>query len=182
MAITRDYQSLLTEMRRINPNWGRASRHALPVILELAMLKIDHGTILDYGAGTGQFKKTVEAVTANGAFEVTNYEPGVPQWSALFAGPYDAVVCTHVLEHVEPELLKTTIDEIKERARHLIYIEVPHGPATKILPDGRNAHLTQQSRAWWHELLIQALDPWPIEVRPGQNSANTQFIARKPAP
>lgn len=175
MAISKSYQKLVTEMRSRQPTWGNAKRHAAPVLHELALLGIKTGTVLDYGAGTGAFGKRIDEYS-QGRIHVVNYEPGVAEWSVLEAGPYDAVVCTHVLEHIEPPLLAGTLDEIRERARFLIYIEVPHGPAMKILPDGRDAHLTQQGPAWWYELLCLRLWPFKIEER---RIGNTQFIGRR---
>lgn len=177
MAITQGYQRLLREQRARQPTWGNAKRHAAPVALELKLLGIESGTVLDFGAGTGAFKQVFEELTER-RFEVDNYEPGHLQWAELKPWLYDAVVCTHVLEHVEPPLLAETLDEIRTHAKALIYIEVPHGPATKILPDGRDAHLTQQPPPWWYELLTLRLWPFTIESRPAPNSLNTQFIGR----
>lgn len=180
MSISPAYRKLLQEQRRLTPKWGNASRHAAPVVNELNNYGLVEARVLDYGAGTGAFKRTVEERTG-GRIRVDSYEPGDPECAILQSYLYDAVVCTHVLEHVEPDLLSATVDEILERARLIVYIEVPHGPANKLLPDGRDAHLTQQSRTWWHEFLALKMCPhWAIEVRPGLNPINTQFIGRLP--
>jgi hypothetical protein len=179
MAITPAYATTLRELRDRNPSWGNAARHAAPVIEELKAFGIEGGTILDYGAGTGAFKRRVEELT-NERLQVVPYDPSIPGWSELPYRRFHAVVCTHVLEHVEPLLLQATIIELLTRAKRLVYIEVPHGPATKLLADGRDAHLTQETRAWWLELLgdMMARYGFAVEVRPGMNPVNTQFIGR----
>jgi len=152
MAITSAYRDVLTRTRAHSPQWGNAQRHAAGVIRALEALDVHGGLILDYGAGTGAFGRSVAALSSH-RFSVVNYEPSVPSWSELSLGPFDAVVCTHVLEHVEPELLEATIAELGARARVLIYVEVPHGPANKELDDGRDAHLTQWPRDRWEAWL-----------------------------
>jgi hypothetical protein len=54
-----------------------------------------------------------------------------------------------VLEHIEPELLDTVLDDLQRVTMGLGIFTVHTGPAVKVLPDGRNAHLIQQPAQWW---------------------------------
>lgn len=151
--ISERYLELLRKTRTAVPYWGAGgARHAPEVVRLLERAGITSGTILDYGSGVGTFANAITQLCGR-RYEVTNYDPTLPQWSKLEPGPFDAVVCTHVLEHIEPELLTESLGEISARARSLAYIEVPFGPAKEVLADGRNAHINQQGLAFWLEAL-----------------------------
>ena len=147
----------------------------MPVVTFLTGLGIHEATILDYGAGKGGFGEEVRRLYPD-RFDVTDYEPSVKGKDVLQPFVYVAVVCTHVLEHIEPHLLDGTLDEIRNRAYAVIYIEVPHGPAGKNLADGRNAHLIQEPPEWWLDRLTKAFAPWVCMQRLGANPLNTQYI------
>jgi len=65
------------------------------------------------------------------------------------------VTCIDVLEHIEPELLENVLDDLQRVVDKYGLFTIHTGPAQKILPDGRNAHLIQQPLAWWSEKLIK---------------------------
>jgi hypothetical protein len=65
------------------------------------------------------------------------------------------VVCTDVLEHVEPEYLDSVLDELQRVTRNVGFFVVHTGAAMNHLPDGRNAHLIQQPPEWWLPKIIQ---------------------------
>jgi hypothetical protein len=60
------------------------------------------------------------------------------------------VVCTDVLEHIEPELLDFVLDDLRRVTRKVGFFVIHTGASTKTLADGRNTHLIQQPREWWH--------------------------------
>lgn len=175
--ISEDYKRIITQTRNEKyPYWGSGGwRHAEPVVNELQKLGINSGTILDYGSGLGAFGAKVRGLYGS-RYLVTNYEPTHPVYRALPTETYDAVVCTHVLEHIEPEILLGTLREIWYRAEHLAFFEIPHGPAKEVLTDGRNAHLIQESADWW---LAKLRAVWgaeiPITVRPSMAKTQTQY-------
>lgn len=170
MSHTTGYQKLLQQMRAQYPNWGNARRHAIPVAREILAHGLTRPTILDYGCGLGRLAEELRE------YRVTNYDPSIPAWSVLPPGPFDVVVCTHVLEHVEPNLLRATLREIGERAGSLIYIEVPHTEGGKVLPDGRNVHLTIEPWAYWFRLLCEELPDFDIETRTAPHPDHSIFV------
>lgn len=103
-------------------------------------------TVLDYGCGKSTLARAVQ-------FPMAEYDPAIPGKEALPA-PADFVVCSDVLEHIEPEHLDAVLDHIKGLTRKLAYFVIHTGPAIKTLPDGRNTHLTQEPWAWWEAKLL----------------------------
>lgn len=67
--------------------------------------------------------------------------------------PCDLVVCTYVLEHVEPEKVPTVLDHIYRLTGKVAYFCISKREAREILPDGRNAHLSIHDSAWWFDSL-----------------------------
>ncbi len=169
------YKAVLRSTRETAAGWGGARRHAWPVLEELQKRRIDSGAVLDYGAGLGRFGEELERI-APGRYRVANYEPSIPAFDVLPAGLFDCVVCTHVLEHVEPDLLEATLEELKERVLRFAYIEVPHGPAGLTLADGRNAHLIQQPWDWWHCRFAETFPNSDITLCVAKNPLNTLFV------
>lgn len=173
--ISEAYKRVLCDTRVTAPNWGNARRHAPVVARLLAAMQIPCGSILDFGCGLGRFGQELERLVPR-RYRVVNYDPSVKGWDVLPGGRFDAVVCTHVLEHVEPELLDATLREIHDRAERLVYIELPHGPAGRTLADGRNAHLIQQPAEWWFDKLRAAFPAATISQWPGANPINTVYL------
>ena len=148
----------------------------------LERLGVMQGTILDFGAGTGLFAYEIEVRAGVGRYLTRNYEPSVAGQDEFPDGEqFDAVVCTHVLEHVEPHLLAGTLAQIVRAAKRAIYVEVPHGPANRKLADGRDAHLIQEPHTYWWTQLTIAADPaeWDLWPHKGQNPLNTVYVLVK---
>jgi hypothetical protein len=116
------------------------ARHA-PGVKDL-LKRYDCATILDYGCG----KRALQ--TALG-FPIANYDPAIPGLDV--AHPADLVVCTDVLEHVEPEKIEAVLRHIASLARKAVFIEISTALSTKRLPDGRNMHLTVEPPEWWRK-------------------------------
>lgn len=169
------YRDVLVATREAAPHWGGSRRHALRVAPLLKAKKLE--TVLDYGSGAGGFADELGKFAPQ--FRVTNYDPSVPQLSTLPAGPFDAIVCTHVLEHVEPEHLAATLEEMRARARRLVYIELPHGPAVRKLADGRNAHLIQQPPRWWLDTIRAAFPGWCVTMWEAANPLNSIYVVER---
>lgn len=113
--------------------------------------KLGTHDILDYGCG----KRTLES--ALGYF-IRNYDPAIPELAESPKYPADIVVCTDVLEHIEPEMLDDVLDDLQRLTRKLGMFVIATGPAKKVLEDGRNAHLIQEGESWWMPKLKARFD------------------------
>lgn len=102
------------------------------------------GSILDYGCGQGTLACAVRLL----GVECREYDPAISgkDQRPMFA---DLVVCTDVLEHIEPEKLPAVLAHIRALARKAVFLVVSLRDANKVLPDGRNAHLIVRPPAWW---------------------------------
>lgn len=160
-AVTRDqlvspeYQSQLDKMRdpKHMPRWGAGGqRHAQAV--SAIVREYDVKALVDYGCGHGMLMAELEKLFKPGALALVGYDPGMPQFSAL-PEHTDMIVSTDVLEHVEPDKLDGVLTHIRMLTGKVAYLNIHTGPAKAVLPDGRNAHLIQQTAPWWKTKLEQ---------------------------
>ena len=106
--------------------------------------------VLDYGCGQRLLEKELGR-------PIRNYDPCI---AGLDAPPQPAqiVACTDVLEHIEPEFLDAVLDDLKRVVARIGVFVIATGPANKVLPDGRNAHLIQQGPRWWLPKLCERFE------------------------
>lgn len=147
MLISESYKELNKQLHDSRPDYGTSGHRYVGVVKQLIER---HSTtdVLDYGAG----KRTLEQALG---FPITNYDPCVPGLESI-PGPHDLVVCTDVLEHIEPDCLLDVLRDIRRCAKKCALLLVSTVPAQKTLADGRNAHLIQQPYEWWEEALKEA--------------------------
>lgn len=145
-TITEDYRALNAELHRTRADYGRrGGRHAARV---LKLLKtFDATSVLDYGSGKGGLAMALPNV------DVREYDPAIPGKDAP-PEPADILVCTDVLEHVEPGCLDDVLSELARLTLKVAHVVVATQPdQTKLLPDGRNPHLIIEGAGWWRERL-----------------------------
>lgn len=126
-------------------SWGADGEKHVAVVKRL-IEQTEPATILDYGCGENRLAEALKPIRVSG------YDPGIPERSKM-PKPCDLVVCTDVLEHVEPERVGAVIDHIYRLTGNTAYLVISTKPANALLPDGRNAHLTVQPAERWLELL-----------------------------
>ena len=137
--------------------YGTASIAYAPTVAKL-MNANRFAELLDYGAGRGNLMKAISAERmVSYPFDYRPYEPANPEWSAE-PWPSDFVACIDVLEHVEPDCLDAVLDDLHRVTIGVGFFTVACGPARKVLPDGRNAHLIQQPPDWWLPKLMKRFD------------------------
>lgn len=148
MLISDEYRKLNEDLHKDNKDFGTIGKHHALRVLEMAY-SLNTQDILDYGCGKG-------TLGHNMPFKINQYDPAILKHSDLPKAA-DIVVCTDVLEHVEPECIDEVLDHIASLTKVLCYLQIANGKAKKILPDGRNAHLIQENSNWWFEKLSKRL-------------------------
>jgi len=132
----------------------------------VAALVAEHGftSVLDYGCGQGRLALALRSLTPS-VVRIDEYDPAIPgkDGHPHFA---DLVVCTDVLEHVEPDRLSNVLAHLQTLARKAVFVVIATRPSNKTLPDGRNAHLIIEPDAWWYEAVVSA----GFTVEPGPKS------------
>ena len=68
------------------------------------------------------------------------------------------MVCTDVLEHIEPGCLDAVLDDLQRVTRGLILLTVATRPAKKTLPDGSNTHKIVENQHFWLPRLLARFD------------------------
>lgn len=123
---------------------GKWAETVLAVVADLGA-----SSVLDYGCGQGSLGRELRA-RKPAHVRVDEYDPAISGKDRLpsFA---DVVVCTDVLEHIEPDRLDAVLDHLKSLARIAVFLVVNLRVASKTLCDGRNAHLIVQPAEWWRE-------------------------------
>jgi len=128
---------------------GDGKKHA-ERILNYAT-RIGARSICDYGCGEGTLKPALERLGFRGF--IGEYDPGMPGVRQNLPKPAQLLACTDVLEHIEPDRLDAVLRHQFNVAELGAFFTIATRPANKILPDGRNAHLIQESPAWWLDKL-----------------------------
>ena len=146
--ISAEYVEQNRQLHEDNDEYGANSyRWVKPVVALCATVKTKN--VLDYGCGKGALVRALQEAD----FNAHGYDPCVEEYSAR-PEPAVVVVCTDVLEHIEPEHIDAVLDDIQSLTLHAVYFIVSTRPAEKTLPDGRNAHLSiHHSNEWLGRLM-----------------------------
>ena len=150
--ISPEYKAMQEQMHDTHERYGvSGSEHASRVFMAGAQIvrKFGKCDILDYGCGKETLKAAMEeCFPAIPGMRVIGYDPGRDGYDAE-PKMAQVVVCTDVMEHVEPECVDAVLRHLCELTEHVAIIDVALTPAVKTLPDGRNAHICLKSRDWW---------------------------------
>lgn len=158
MLITDAYKAQQEKLHE-NPNYGVASLQFAALVSEIVnTLGVSH--LLDYGAGKCRL---FQALKADHPMKLQAYDPGIPKLSAAPV-PAEMVTCIDVLEHIEPDLIDNVLDDIARVTEVLTFLTIHTGPAVKVLPDGRNAHLIQEPIEWWLPKIWERFDLHTVQV------------------
>lgn len=143
-TITEEYRRQQQELHQ-NPNYGVASLSFAPIVAEL-IRQTGVKSVSDYGAGKRNLLKGLAQAGVSG-LPYFPYDPAFPEYGPPQSA--DLVCCIDVLEHIEPELIDNVLAELGAITKGLGFFSIHMGPAGKVLPDGRNAHLIQKPSSWW---------------------------------
>ncbi|MDH3240349.1 MAG: class I SAM-dependent methyltransferase [Alphaproteobacteria bacterium] len=127
--------------------------------------------LLDYGCGKAGIYKRDDVTLKSGESigpirdywgvdSVSLYDPGVAEYSALPERTFDGVVSTDVLEHIPEEDIPWVLGELFGFADKFVFANIASYPATKILPNGWNAHVTVRPADWWADRIRAAAKGW----------------------
>lgn len=143
MNATPEYLALQKQLHESNPDYGTSGMHHAEFIAQLCAAN-GFKTLLDYGSGKGTLNPLLPGI------DVTEFDIAIPgKDDRALLVPHDIVVCTDVLEHIEPEFLQDVFNDLRACTRSVLFVAVHCGPAVKVLADGRNAHLIQRPPRWW---------------------------------
>ena len=109
-------------------------------------------SILDHGTGRGGLVKKINErfhpkIVAEG------YDPGTKEFAEKPQKKFDVVTSIDVLEHIGRENLDATLSEIKQFTGQFFFFCIDLLPASKAVPDGRNAHFLIAPPEWWAQQL-----------------------------
>ncbi len=146
MLITDEYKKLNEQMHVEKKAYGTSGVKLANYVRGISE-SIGTTDILDYGCGKG-------TLAANLPFDIKQYDPCIAEHCTP-PEPADIVICSDVLEHIEPDCLLDVLDDLYRVTKQSILLVIHHGPANKHLPDGRNAHLIQEDEQFWLTLVMQ---------------------------
>jgi hypothetical protein len=160
--ITPEYKALQSKFHIDRPDYRVTRTRHVDIIQNFAQ-QMKTRDILDYGCGKCMLQKGLP-------FPIQNYDPCNPEYDVR-PTPAAIVVCTDVLEHIEPDCLKDVLDDLKALTKQMIFLNVSCVPAKKFLPDGRNAHIIQESPNWWLSWLLPRFNLHSFQVQGGEFTA-----------
>lgn len=124
-------------------------------------------TLLDFGCGAGdQYKPPFELHKRWGIAKPLLYDPAFPTHCAVPVGQFDGVICSDVLEHLQPNEVPEFVARLFGYARSFVWASVCCRPAYKTFPDGRNLHLTVRPIGWWRAQFDAMEKPYMLEEAP----------------
>lgn len=143
-VISEAHRALNRQLHADEIAYGVGSMKHVDTVQKLAA-SVTAASILDYGCGKGYLAKALP-------MPIWEYDPAVPGKDEE-PRPADLVVCTDVLEHVEPDTLQAVLADLGRCVRKLGYFIIHTGAARKTYANGQNTHLIQEGRAWWEPRL-----------------------------
>jgi len=167
--ITDEYRKLNEQLHSDKPEYGRDNAWRWMDIINKLTWEFETFSVLDYGCGKGTLSQIMTKMA------IKNYDPGVPEFSAT-PSPEDIVICTDVMEHIEPDCLDAVIADLKRVTNIALVVNIALRPARKTLADGRNAHLIVEDIEFWMGKFLACFDLYRIE---GMNGAEVTMILMK---
>ena len=147
-----DYAAAYTQMHEANQK-AFAGFSIKNYVDDIAKLVYATGaqSLLDYGSGKGYQYLAKRVHEQWGGILPTCYDVGVRQLSDRPVGTFDGVICTDVMEHIDEPDVDRILADIFSFAEKFVFLCISCRPAKKkMLPDGRNVHLTVRSPEWWN--------------------------------
>lgn len=153
MLISEQYRAENARQHTETQGYGERGYKHLEDVLHV--LRREHcESALDYGCGKATLSKYAKRVCE---VAIANYDPAVPEYAAM-PEPVDLVICTDVLEHVEPLMLNDVLEHMRQLCNKAFYFQIACRPAKRILSDNRNAHLLVKPPYFWFDTVRRYFD------------------------
>lgn len=181
-VMSASYLELSRKMHETNAAYGISGSKRTEVVQKL-IAAVKPGSILDYGCGKGTLAMSLDR-------PIWEYDPAIPGKDTP-PRPADLVICTDVLEHVEPEFIGNVLLDLARVTLKVGYLLIHTGPAQKTLPDGRNTHLLQKPASWWTDTLSGFFEIAKVQengmevsyiVGPKKGGIGTKAVKPQPVP
>ena len=128
--------------------------------------RIGSCSVLDYGAAQGLTMAEVrKSFLLHPSITDACYDPFVTGIDNV-PNPADFLICTDVLEHVEPECTDAVLDHIAALTKRVAFLSISLRPAVKTLADGRNAHINLRPAEKWLRDLTKRFVLAEVQARP----------------
>ena len=127
--VSDQYTKQLTRLHQIRESFGDSGSYK-HIDEWLANNKCH--SLLDYGCGKGNVFKNIQKKFP--LIDCRGYDPGVPEYAVMPEIPAELVICTDVLEHIEPELIDNVLKHIESLTLKTAYLIIDTLPAQKNLP------------------------------------------------
>ena len=173
-TISNEYLELQKTLHK-NPNYGVASLSFAPIVADL-IKKTGVKSISDYGAGK---RNLLIGLSQQGISDIEYfpYDPAFEEYGP--PKPAGLVCCIDVLEHIEPNLLENVLDGLASITVNFGFFSIHMGPASKVLADGRNAHLIQKPTSWWLPKISEHFDVLHLQSHNIMGNGFWIFVKRR---
>ncbi len=133
-------------------------------------------SILDYGCGKGTLAAALRQKWIGA--DISEYDPAIAGKDNIEKyRQFDMVVCTDVLEHVEPQKLPIVIEHLYSLTKKVLFLVVATRPSNKFFTDGRNVHLIIEPPSWWKERIDHPLFSYEEPPKPPGDKVAREWIA-----
>jgi len=139
---------LIAEYAQIHATqtYGNTSLKNLRLIRpEIQLLKPE--SLIDYGCGQSLL---IDRLDLGYSLDLYRYDPAIPAFAEKPKVKADLLINIDVLEHIEESDLDDVLSDMRSLCRDALII-VDTAPAKRVLPDGRNLHVTLKPHDWWRE-------------------------------
>lgn len=158
MNLKRNYEKLYQTFHHENPKQfsGKFNAHQIRQIATLVdWAKPER--LIDYGSGKGYQYLEKRAHEAWGGLLPHCYDVGVIQLGKRPSGKFNGLICTDVMEHIDPEdvdeVLNDAFSFLADHGSTFAYFHISTRPAGKTFENGENVHLCVRPSTWWDRKL-----------------------------